>query len=1092
MRRYLRHIALLLLILATKSTAQTAIPEGDGWWEPQLHAMSYDDFNDRAASVGRIVRDSHGMMWFGTQDGLYRFDGYEFQNFKSRAGDGTDMGSSRIGGLYSSSEGSLWCLIEDRVFLFDLHTYRYIDVLAQLEQAQQRRYKVDRLRPLSCSVTWVFTTDGTIIAIDDKRPATSAHIVATDEDLNDLDADCDSKSRSWILTNKSTYVYADGQLNRLNRVFSRVVSCGEHVWLLTSDGQLARYDERKKDAVAASLTVPYPVKGMIRLSANRLALTTQGGVWLLSSDGTQLRPTEVTWPIQKLIEDSNGRLWFLGTDNHLCSTDREGRNLQHIAGVEMSDFNIHVDRYGTQWFFSKNGDTFYASQQPTVLRRYMNERQLANITNTINDGQGGCWFISDKRAYRMTFYMPPYQRLDLKAGSQGRGMGLDSFGRLLIGTRYDKTVTLTDNDGTVMGYLTPDGHVYHAMGGRAAAPPAFGASVYRVFHDCQGTLWMGTKSDGMYRLKPLPDGNFSVNHYTTQNSRLPDNEIYDFAEDSYGRLWIATHRGGLACAMPSASGKPNSEPELVIVSQSNGLDGWQQDFPIGINTLFVTPQGILLVGSSNGLFVADINNTDLAAIRFARHVREADRTGSLSSNGVMHIVQTTDGRVFISTEGGGINEITTADLKAPQLDFRHYDGSTGFPNDVVGKMAEYEGSLWVTTPDRLIEIGANVNSFLVKEHLHFATSVPVDLGNGKWVFGTDDGAVMINLRDLKHSSFVPPLVMTGVSIENKPMDFTVSASDTITLAPGERSLTLWFAALDFEDTEHVAYAYRMGSDDSPWTYLGQNRSIALTQLHTGTYKLTIRSTNSDGVWTDNEYTTTIIVKPSFWQTPWFVLLVLLTTLAIAAAIVYTLLYIRRIKRQQRETMEKYLTLVESNASIDSEANTSPAEGPCPEVQALKTEGTTVPVGTDTQTSVTEENATATEQSQPSSTPPHQVILDAMGEDAESSDDDDPFMQQFIAFVEANLGNSDVTIDDIASACAVSRTGLHRKVKHLLGTSPMEFLREARLRKANILLMRSRKNVSEIAYECGFSDPKYFSKCFKAATGKTPTEYKQDS
>ena len=102
------------------------------------------------------------------------------------------------------------------------------------------------------------------------------------------------------------------------------------------------------------------------------------------------------------------------------------------------------------------------------------------------------------------------------------------------------------------------------------------------------------------------------------------------------------------------------------------------------------------------------------------------------------------------------------------------------------------------------------------------------------------------------------------------------------------------------------------------------------------------------------------------------------------------------------------------------------------------------------------------------------------------------MQQFIAFIESNLGNSDVTIDDIASACAVSRTGLHRKVKHLLGTSPMEFLREARLRKANTLLMRSKKNVSEIAYECGFSDPKYFSKCFKAATGKTPTAYKLDS
>jgi AraC-like DNA-binding protein len=74
---------------------------------------------------------------------------------------------------------------------------------------------------------------------------------------------------------------------------------------------------------------------------------------------------------------------------------------------------------------------------------------------------------------------------------------------------------------------------------------------------------------------------------------------------------------------------------------------------------------------------------------------------------------------------------------------------------------------------------------------------------------------------------------------------------------------------------------------------------------------------------------------------------------------------------------------------------------------------------------------------------------------------------------------------------VSRSGLHRKVKSMLGTSPMEFLREARIRKAAQLLSQTSKTVSEVAYACGFSDPKYFSKCFKAAIGQTPTEYKKE-
>ena len=61
----------------------------------------------------------------------------------------------------------------------------------------------------------------------------------------------------------------------------------------------------------------------------------------------------------------------------------------------------------------------------------------------------------------------------------------------------------------------------------------------------------------------------------------------------------------------------------------------------------------------------------------------------------------------------------------------------------------------------------------------------------------------------------------------------------------------------------------------------------------------------------------------------------------------------------------------------------------------------------------------------------------------------------------------------------------------MGTSPMEFLREARIRKATLLLTNTGKSISEIAYGCGFSDPKYFSKCFKATTGKTPSEFKID-
>jgi AraC-like DNA-binding protein len=178
---------------------------------------------------------------------------------------------------------------------------------------------------------------------------------------------------------------------------------------------------------------------------------------------------------------------------------------------------------------------------------------------------------------------------------------------------------------------------------------------------------------------------------------------------------------------------------------------------------------------------------------------------------------------------------------------------------------------------------------------------------------------------------------------------------------------------------------------------------------------------------------------AFWETPWAFLLGILAVAAVTGLVLYILLYICRLKRQQHEALEKYLALLEmQQPQVDDE----PADMPQEESPKSRQE-----------------------------------------------EADDMLMKRLVRFVEENLGDSNVSIDDMAQACAVSRTSLHRKVKEMTGTSPMEFMREARIRKAIHLIEHSGKSVSEIAYDCGFSDPKYFSKCFKAATGKTPTEYK---
>lgn len=94
----------------------------------------------------------------------------------------------------------------------------------------------------------------------------------------------------------------------------------------------------------------------------------------------------------------------------------------------------------------------------------------------------------------------------------------------------------------------------------------------------------------------------------------------------------------------------------------------------------------------------------------------------------------------------------------------------------------------------------------------------------------------------------------------------------------------------------------------------------------------------------------------------------------------------------------------------------------------------------------------------------------------------------MGFINDNIANSDLSIDDFCKAMGMSRTVLYVRVKKVFGSSPNNFIQEIRIKKALALMKDPGVSISEVAYKCGFSDPKYFSRCFKKTMGCSPTEY----
>lgn len=102
--------------------------------------------------------------------------------------------------------------------------------------------------------------------------------------------------------------------------------------------------------------------------------------------------------------------------------------------------------------------------------------------------------------------------------------------------------------------------------------------------------------------------------------------------------------------------------------------------------------------------------------------------------------------------------------------------------------------------------------------------------------------------------------------------------------------------------------------------------------------------------------------------------------------------------------------------------------------------------------------------------------------------DEQFITRLMDCIESNWSNANLQVDDLCKPVATSKSQLYRKIISLTGKSPNAFIRDYRLNEALILLNKNTRNVSEIAFETGFSSPSYFSKCFQKRYGQLPSDY----
>lgn len=674
---------------------------------------------------------------------------------------------------------------------------------------------------------------------------------------------------------------------------------------------------------------------------------------------------------------------------------------------------------------SDHGDRFRASEKEKAEIGSLPEYKGEEMRILYRDTQGGYWVYTHRGLDRVSFRRGKIAPAKSAASGEEfvRAIFKDKRGAIYVADK-NGYVRFCDETGDFCRFLAPNGNL-------SATRIPFGAKVYSMFEDSRGDIWMGTKPDGLFRLRRAKNGGFIVKSFVKkpcERYSLNCNSIYSIAEDAKGRILLGTYGGGLNIIENPAGESPR------FVNRDNDISMYPKAAD-KIHSILCAGNGILLLGTNNGLFSCRTTAQPKQMRFYWNRRRPADKT-SLSDNQIMDFLKGTDGTIYVATYGGGLNIVESRELLSENIAFKALTTDDGMASDVALSLCE-DGrrNVWLVSEHTLMEYDTKTKAFsnysdgIFAGGFSFSEVKPLYLNKKQTLLlGSTQGLISFSTKDSRKSSFVPKIVF--------------DTNGDISLSPEEKSVSIGFAALDYNKNVPIQYAYMLEGIDNRWMYTTDNH-VNLTNIPAGTFRLRVRSTNGDGIWTANEACVMVSRTPYFNERPVAWMLYGGIIIALAFIVVKVARYIRRLEKEIRSlrlSKEEKVEYIRLKLGDMIDGNAAPAP------ESAKKDGFI---------------------------------------------DNSAFKEKVEKFMKDNLANTELDVMMFAREMGMSRSILYIQIKNVFGCTPNNYIQDFRLNEAERLLREDHNlNISEVAYRCGFSDPKYFSRCFKKAKGCTPSEIRQ--
>lgn len=891
--------------------------------------------------VMTMLKDRDGFMWFGTWDGINRFDGHNFITYKTRPGDSSRLGSNRVDHIVEDRQGYLWLeAYDNQIYRFNKKDGKFLSVADVLVKMGIKGILFEGIALVGKDCVWltthhqgVFSVKNTPSGVEIVRYAAGlkAGLQLPSNQVNFVYAD--RQQQVWIGTEKGLSclaVSASGSYKTLNlpadlagAAFTCITEDEHSVWLGTSKGNLFRYDKPSRKWLKKQLSGNSLNALLISRKQNILYVTSKRTVVMVRLSSLQVSAATMpgTEPFHSLYEDHSGQLWIEPEKHGVVKYNPSAKTFRYFFQENDANFQnrskeykIFEDHNGRVWASMKGGGFGYYNPGMDAIEYFYNkpgssDHHFSNIvTCSYFDPSGVLWLSTRDRGIDKIIFLANDFKYGLlvektlnKSDNEIRGIFSDRNQRLWISTKsgnlyiYDRGKKVTD-----IFVNKPPGNI---------------GLVYSMIQDRNGAIWLGTKGDGLFKAEPTAKNGlkYKLTHFKSDKNNinsLSSDLIYAVLEDKKGRIWVATYQSGINLLVPDGDG-------IRFVNIHNSF----KNYPAGsvkARHLQQHADGRIWVATTNGLVIFDPDKGNPDNYIFKSFSKIPGDKSSLGNNDAQYIYRDSKNRMWVATSGGGLNEARDSE---EGLKFKVYTKEDGLPSDYILSIVEDNAhNLWLGTENGISRLNPeqarfrNYDSYDGLPKTGFSEGSSIKLPNGDLLFGCINGYLSFNPLAIADQKIKAKMALTNFQINNKDINpdeenaslkIDINAAKEIRLKYNENIISIDFTVLDYRASNKQAYAYRLTGFDEEWHNVKNQRKATYTNLPPGNYTFEVKSLNANLYENLPLKTLSIKIAPPPWRTIWAYLLYVIllgVLIEITRRIVFTMIRLRnRITVEQRLT-----------------------------------------------------------------------------------------------------------------------------------------------------------------------------------------------